>query len=568
MNFSAQKSPKQFQFAEVDEDLRRIAEREASKALCPYGTRCYRKNVNHLQQYRHEADSPQDTRNKAVPKGDVTVKRGKITDFFTKKTITPKKISLDPPKDVSDYEIEDDSEDEANTSSTVVSKRPANTSFSTPSKLKKKSSPRMSRSGTKGAISHKKAMKGKRVYYEDIDDDFDDSLKAIINDDMSGMPSKRSKATAHTNVKSRSPLKSPMKSPTKSTVRPIEGLIAIADNKDKTTDSEICIKSDAKQSCDSMTSPVKTKLTPKQLNEVLKEIFLVEMPKDFFALWQFCKSIKPEKPEDALTESLGLRLVGPYDVLTGKLKKSAIKDREQVLCHWRYYYDLPEFQTIVASNKNGYHLGYFRDTPDEENPVVVSNSGDNSTIEGMADNICAAIYSVLQNRKFRGTSAAIAELEVKLRSFCSKNKINFSDTCKLRERKSKIMAKSLNGFGFVVPYDKKTELGYRPLPQTDSELKKLFAAIIKVDVDVRNECKSMSELQEIIQLVSYANDECDFGMGLELGIDLFSCGEQYFHKSVLYLLSMAYDFLKREPFSRVIKAHINNRRKGFHLDYI
>ncbi|CAG2100753.1 unnamed protein product [Medioppia subpectinata] len=539
---------KAMHFLEVDEDLRRMAQTEASKTRCPYGSRCYRKNANHLQQYRHE-DSPQkNTHHRPDARQTVRhdVKRGKITDFFVKKpNITPKKRLLEEPKEESDYEIEDDSEDDMN-SSAVVSKAAANTGHSSETPKRKK---RMSNSKTNS--NSKNSMKGKRTADDVVDSAFDD-------------------------IKNRSPKKSPMRSPSRSPikvpkfsiVKPIDELLLNNDNKPQTSTEETNTTSDVSECCASMTSPVKAKLTPKQLNGVLKEIFLFEMPKDFFYLWHFCKSLDPRKPEDALIDGLGLRLVGPYDVLTGRIKKSAIKDRDQVLCHWRFYYDLPEFQTILASNTNGYHLGYFRDEPYEENPIVVSNSGDNSCmIEGMADNICAALYLLIQRRKPKAASNAkcLTELESKLKEFCTKNKINFTENSRLKSRKPKVNAKTFNELGFVVPYDKKTEVGYRPLPQTNSELKKLLSAIMKVDVDVRNESKSLADLQEIIQLVSYANDEYDFGMGLELGIDLFCFGEQYFHKSLLYLLSTAYELLKREPFCRIIKAHINNRRKGFHL---
>jgi len=273
---------------------------------------------------------------------------------------------------------------------------------------------------------------------------------------------------------------------------------------------------------------------------------------------------------DALVQGLGLRLVGPYDILTGKVRQSLVKDREQILCHWRYFYDLPEFQTTIASIKSSFHFGYFRDTPEEENPVVVSNDCDKScVIEGMADNILAAIYSYIQKHKSKeSTNNCLTEIESKLKEFSNKNKINLNEKMKLMSRKSKVIAKTFNGFGFIVPFNKKTEVGYRPLPLNNNNLNKLFNSIVKVEEDMRQECKPLTELQGMIQLVSYANDEYDFGMGLELGLDLYAFGNTFFHKSVLYLLPLAYDLLNRQTFSRIIKAHINNRRKGFNLSSI
>jgi hypothetical protein len=231
---------------------------------------------------------------------------------------------------------------------------------------------------------------------------------------------------------------------------------------------------------------------------------------------------------------------------------------------------LPEFQTIIASNKSSYHLGYFRDTPEEENPVIVSNDCDKSCIiEGVADNIFAAIYFEIQKHKSKDDSRSkiLTQIETKLKEFCSRFKITFNAVSKLRSRKSKKNASTFHSFGFVVPVSDE-EVGYRPLPITNSNLKNLLTRICKLDVEERKQSKSLGELQEIIQLVNYANDECDFGMGLELGIDLFCFGDPFFHKSILFLLPLAYHLLNIETFGRIIRAHINNRRKGSQLDSV
>lgn len=40
--------------------------------------------------------------------------------------------------------------------------------------------------------------------------------------------------------------------------------------------------------------------------------------------------------------------------------------------------------------------------------------------------------------------------------------------------------------------------------------------------------KAFAPVQEMMTFVQSANDECDYGMGLELGTDLFCCGSHYF----------------------------------------
>ena len=67
---------------------------------------------------------------------------------------------------------------------------------------------------------------------------------------------------------------------------------------------------------------------------------------------------------DAFLSSLGLQLVGPYDVLAGKTKKyvsRAGSGRPNYLRHWRYYFDPPEFLTVIrGDDRKQFHLGYYR----------------------------------------------------------------------------------------------------------------------------------------------------------------------------------------------------------------
>lgn len=62
----------------------------------------------------------------------------------------------------------------------------------------------------------------------------------------------------------------------------------------------------------------------------------------------------------ALESSLGMLLVGPYDVLSGRLKGVPW---EKCVLHSRHYYDPPEIVTVleaVGDSTNGFHIGYFR----------------------------------------------------------------------------------------------------------------------------------------------------------------------------------------------------------------
>lgn len=91
-------------------------------------------------------------------------------------------------------------------------------------------------------------------------------------------------------------------------------------------------------------------LTSNDVEKIIKDLFLVEMPADFFQFYEFCKSLSKNNPLMAC-KSACLKLVGPYDVLNGKIKSSdSTSDKEKYLVHWRYYYDPPEFQVYKINN--------------------------------------------------------------------------------------------------------------------------------------------------------------------------------------------------------------------------
>lgn len=75
-------------------------------------------------------------------------------------------------------------------------------------------------------------------------------------------------------------------------------------------------------------------------NSLLKELFLVEMPTDFFKFFE-CIRDCGKSVEDTLA-SVNLMPIGPYELLLGKLPQ--LDNKELYLIHWRFFYDPPEFQ--------------------------------------------------------------------------------------------------------------------------------------------------------------------------------------------------------------------------------
>lgn len=322
------------------------------------------------------------------------------------------------------------------------------------------------------------------------------------------------------------------------------------------------------------------------------------MPEDFFLFWDFCKEISPKSPQSnvqilmfklsfnlnlyilgALIDILGFKLVGPFDVLRGNIDESiAEKVGDSILNHWRFFYDPPELQTFaiidpsIASSIDhnlSYHLGYFRDVPEEDAPMVVSSDPDKSChITGVSDNIFAAIWIELTKRKAKSTNLSkLKQFENQLKSFSDKHNIDLTGNSKLKSRKKKVNAPTFHKFGIVV--DVVDDVGYRELPETDENLKKIINKIINLDNDEqRRKCSSMKEIHQIMGLINYANDEKDFGMALEFGLDLFCTGHAFFHRSAKHLLAQAYQLLERNAFATIVTAHLDDRKQGNQLSAV
>jgi Uncharacterised conserved protein (DUF2228). len=65
---------------------------------------------------------------------------------------------------------------------------------------------------------------------------------------------------------------------------------------------------------------------------------------------------------------------------------------------------------------------------------------------------------------------------------------------------------------------------------------------------------NLGKLQPIVTAANIANDECDFGTSLELGLDLFCFGGQVFHRTALHLLKTAYNLLQRNEFALIAEV--------------
>ncbi|XP_077936143.1 histone PARylation factor 1 isoform X2 [Gasterosteus aculeatus] len=268
-----------------------------------------------------------------------------------------------------------------------------------------------------------------------------------------------------------------------------------------------------------------------QRDEML-QLYKLQMPEDLYHFWDFCKELCPDNPRGALKDALGLQLVGPFDVLAGA-HRGADNPQPNFHLHWRYLYDPPEFQTILlGSGDTQHHIGYYRDSPDSLPSFVGENEAKKGcAIAQMGDNAFAAVLLYLSGRrKERGSKRAGGQaldgLEARLRDRAETLGLSLEQKTKaMKQRDKKVVTKTFHGAGIVVPVDK-NDVGYRELPETDAGLKKILKAI----ADARNDeerVKAFGPLQEMVTFVQFANDECDYGMGYELGMDLFCYGSHF-----------------------------------------
>ncbi|EZA60563.1 histone PARylation factor 1 [Ooceraea biroi] len=323
-------------------------------------------------------------------------------------------------------------------------------------------------------------------------------------------------------------------------------------------------------------SPIECKTTESvsmsdvDTRKAILDLFLVEMPKDFFQFYDFCKGISKGDPLSAC-KSVRLKLVGPYDVLENKIKYSESKgDRDRFLTHWRYYYDPPEFQTIIrCDDKEGLHFGYWRDDVTEKLVFVAKNRANvNCVFEAVAENIFGAVDAYLQDKAKSANpfeKTAITRLQSQLKNFAKQHDITLErNTVNMKSREKQVVARTFYKIGIVVPYNKKTQLGYRDLAASDSDLQKILKQVEEAGTPEERKAP-LAKLDEVVRLATIAADECDFGTCLELGHDLFSNGSVHVQSRGLQMLSIAYTHLQRPQLLKILEAHLKNRKKGCEL---
>lgn len=157
-----------------------------------------------------------------------------------------------------------------------------------------------------------------------------------------------------------------------------------------------------------------------------------------------------------------------------------------------------------------------RDAPEQDARYVVCCPDSSKVKFEIAG---ASLLHVVSANMQRGASETLqSQINALIAEHCGDKKDSAGQLKKQRERE--VTAPSLHGLGIVVPVNTKTETGFRELPVTGADLAALLENVRADPSDTR----SRGRVSELLTRATIASDECDFGTGLLLGLDLLTAG--------------------------------------------
>jgi hypothetical protein len=310
-------------------------------------------------------------------------------------------------------------------------------------------------------------------------------------------------------------------------------------------------------------------------SHVERDFYLLPLPDEVFHLFDALVKLSPSHPcgslvyfsnvvrcrfckgfrcADALLEAAGIQFVGPFEALQ-LLAKHSTRDRggddgsdgegdkAPLRIRSRFYYDPPEVLTIARfPSENPKHWGYFRDEPTSL-PLFVaeSDSARGNTFKPLKDTLFGAVLHLLSSAS--GSSATDCLATITAAAKHAGVDAGSDSACKSRAKA--VIAPTLSGLGIVVPYDKATEVGFRPLAHERKQLLLLFAGALSGSESNKR------KLEELRTFAHIANDECDFGNGYLLGLEFWAYSPDFTDAAVEHL-SVAYMLLNRGRFGDIL----------------
>ncbi len=270
-----------------------------------------------------------------------------------------------------------------------------------------------------------------------------------------------------------------------------------------------------------------------------------DFPDGLARFWEFACRLAPLDPLNALAPTLGVVLVGPFEVLHGRFDGRV--PRRSLLLHWRYHDDPPEFFTCLAGDTDGLHWGYFLDDPTPKSGCVASYyARDAYEITADGDDLFEAMRLHLEYRHAWAEDAdptalePLARVRSRLMEYATADRPEVGD--EYTERYAGVTsrtptAQTMEGMGVVVPEDK-----YRPLSMGG---RKLWKHLRKND-----------DLAPLVEEARIALAEGHPGTALLLGKNLWACVGERKARWAGELLEAAYEALGRPALTRVLQTHL------------
>ncbi len=314
----------------------------------------------------------------------------------------------------------------------------------------------------------------------------------------------------------------------------------------------------------------------------LASAFLVPVADDAFDLFDAAAAARPDAPCAAFAAA-GVTLLGPFRLLAGELPCAAASPLTDRGAH-----DPPEFTPLARivgasgskasdAKTSDATLGYWRDEPTGPPALVLgrplpARSGPGAAFAPLEEThlidavrarvldaaaaggplrapACEKLASSLE----RAAAAAGVPLGAERAAGGGKGAAAAE-----KARKAIAVAPTSNRMGIVVPYDKEADLGYRQLEPSGPKLRKLLDRLVKAEGDTSARASAQAELDELVNWATIANDECDFGASLQLGLDLFN-HDASFAGLAARTLATAYSLLDREPYAEIARRHGSER---------
>jgi len=315
--------------------------------------------------------------------------------------------------------------------------------------------------------------------------------------------------------------------------------------------------------------------------EPLETAYGVQFPLDFFRLYELMCKLSPHDPLTSFSV-VGLIAVGPFEELH-KMRRfdGYLPDPEcqmKLSLQHRYYFDPPEFQTLFISNKDTFHLGYWRISPDQMPAYVVGNAGINKIVTSEGSNLFSAFknYIWMKQRKSSRTGASnLKKIYDEVAKFCEDVPDINSDrkNDELIKKSFQVEAKSAHAMGVLVPWDFHSgefiqtritrKAGYGHIGYTLDEIELMFSNVVNAIDDV-SRLKAMKPFETLASRILNEEDGKVDGaiLGMEFGLDLFSYGSEHLHVMAKKILVHSYNALSRGLWAQILDLHLEDRRKN------